>query len=487
IAEELPECHTVVGLSNISFGLKPYPRQVMNSVFLHELREAGLTGAIAHASKILPKTKIEDEHWEAALDVIYDRRDKHEDPLTFYINVFPEDAGAEEAAGPTLDDLPVEEALKQHIIDGEKRDLTTRLDKAMNEQGIPPLDIINKILLDGMKVVGDLFGRGEMQLPFVLQSAETMKAAVAHLEPHMEKIEGESSKGKLVLATVKGDVHDIGKNLVDIILTNNGYTVYNIGIKQPINDILAAQEKYKADAIGMSGLLVKSVAVMKDNLAEMNERGFDVPVLLGGAALTRDYAEEDLANLYGGALLYCRDAFDGLKMMDVIGEGRLDETLEEQRERVAKRKDLRDNRVKPKDQAAADVPEVAKDNPVPRPPFWGSRVVEDVPVNRVFGYVNEVPLFAGQWGFKKKRMSAQEYQQLLEDKARPVFDRLKQQALTTDMLRPAVTYGYYPVQSEGDELIVYRPEPFAASTNEQGDGPIKPDGEVKEWLRFELP
>ena len=479
IADELPECHTVVGLSNVSFGLNPFPRQVMNSVFLHELREAGLTGAIAHASKILPKNKIDDAQWQAALDVIHDRRDLHEDPLTHFIEIFPEDAGVEANVGPSLDDLPVEEALKQHIIDGEKRDLTVRLNRAMSE-GHQPLNIINDILLSGMKVVGELFGSGQMQLPFVLQSAETMKAAVAHLEPHMEKIGGDSSKGRLVLATVKGDVHDIGKNLVDIILTNNGYTVYNIGIKQPVNDILAAAEKYNAHAIGMSGLLVKSVAVMKDNLAEMNERGVKLPVLLGGAALTRDYAEEDLANLYGGPLLYCRDAFDGLKMMDVIGGGKVDATIQEQKDRVAKRKDLKANAVKPQNTTAAQHATLERDNPVPTPPFWGGRVSTDIPLSRIFGYVNEVALFAGQWGFKKKAMDAEAFEKSLDETARPKFKELQQKALAGGVLEPKVTWGYYPAQSDGDDLIVYDPADF-----EQGS--LAPKSEPREIERFALP
>jgi 5-methyltetrahydrofolate--homocysteine methyltransferase len=317
ISEELPGCHTTVGLSNISFGLRPAARQVLNSVFLSELRDAGLTSAIVHASKILPKNKIEDERWQGALDLIYDRRREDFDPLTAFIELFPD---GETVAGDEVEDenLTLEEKLEKHIIDGEKRNLTDRLDEAM-QKGVKPLSIINDILLKGMKVVGDLFGRGEMQLPFVLQSAETMKAAVAHLEPHMDKIDGESSKGVLVLATVKGDVHDIGKNLVDILLTNNGYTVHNIGIKQPINEILDKFVERKADAIGMSGLLVKSVAVMKENLAEMNSRGVSPPVLLGGAALTREYVEEDLTELYNGPVLYCRDAFDGLRVMDRVG------------------------------------------------------------------------------------------------------------------------------------------------------------------------
>jgi 5-methyltetrahydrofolate--homocysteine methyltransferase len=479
IAEQLPGCHTVVGLSNISFGLKPYARQVMNSVFLHELRQAGLVGAIVHASKILPKNKIPDEFWKAAEEVIYDRRDLHEDPLTHYIGVFPEDAGAEAAAGPSLADLPVDEALKQHIIDGEKRDLTDRLDKAMAD-GHAPLDIINKILLDGMKVVGDLFGRGEMQLPFVLQSAETMKAAVAHLEPHMPKIEGGGGKAKIVLATVKGDVHDIGKNLVDIILTNNGYTVYNIGIKQSVDDILKAQKEKQADAIGMSGLLVKSVAAMKENLAEFNARGVDTPVLLGGAALTRDYAEDDLAQLYGGKVMYCKDAFDGLKVMDHVAENRLDDLYNEQLDRATKRKELRKNRVKPTSEKAANVSDVAKDLPVPTPPFWGQRVAKGIPAATLFGYVNELALFTGQWGFKRKGLSAEEYEKILDDSARPAFEQLKQQETAEKFLDPKVAYGYYPVQGDGDDLVVYKPDAFA-------EGSREPTGEVEELARFTLP
>src|SRR5438477_7227644 len=319
ITRELPKCHTVVGLSNVSFGLKPAARVVLNSAFLHELREAGLTGAIVHASKILPQNRIPAEQWDAAMDLIYDRRREGFDPLIHFVSLFPDDDRKDDKKGsdPFLS-LSIEEKLKRHIVDGEKRDLTKHLDEAMTQY--KPLEIINNLLLEGMKVVGELFGSGQMQLPFVLQSAETMKAAVAHLQQFMEKIEG-SSKGRIVLATVKGDVHDIGKNLVDIILTNNGYTVYNLGIKQPIADILRAAKEKNADAVGMSGLLVKSVGVMKENLEEMNAQDVKVPVLLGGAALTRDYAEEDLAQLYKGPLLYCKDAFDGLHMMDFISTG----------------------------------------------------------------------------------------------------------------------------------------------------------------------
>src|SRR6185369_3369092 len=281
--------------------------------------------------------------------------------------------------------------------------------------------IINTILLEGMKVVGELFGSGQMQLPFVLQSAETMKAAVAHLEPHMEKIEG-SSKGKIVLATVRGDVHDIGKNLVDIILTNNGYTVYNLGIKQPIHDILCACQKHNAHAIGMSGLLVKSVAVMKENLEELNAQSVKVPVLLGGAALTRDYAEDDLASLYKGPLLYCKEAFEGLHMMDAISGGGVTAVVDEQRTRAKRRKQLRANAVKPSIADAANVPKISQENPVPVPPFWGRRVVkEHLSPRLIFPFINPNALFMGQWGFKKGALSDEQYDRLMEEKALPVF------------------------------------------------------------------
>jgi 5-methyltetrahydrofolate--homocysteine methyltransferase len=477
ISKELPKCHTVVGLSNVSFGLKPVARVVLNSAFLHELREAGLTGAIVHGSKILPKNRIPEEQWNAALDLIYDRRREGFDPLTHFVSLFPDTA--ESSAKPQVveENLPVEEKLKKHIIDGEKRDLLKHLDEALTKY--PALEIINNILLEGMKVVGELFGSGQMQLPFVLQSAETMKAAVAHLEPHMEKIEG-SSKGKIVLATVKGDVHDIGKNLVDIILTNNGYTVYNLGIKQPINDILRAAEEKKADAIGMSGLLVKSVGVMKENLEELNAKDVKVPVLLGGAALTRDYAEEDLAGLYKGPLLYCRDAFDGLHMMDAISSGHTQKVVTEQKQRAEKRKRLRETAVKPQSTDAANVEPVAKDNPVPVPPFWGRRVVKDVPARQVFPYINENALFLGQWGFKKGALSAEDYEKLLDEKARPIFEDLQKRAVEEGFIEPKVVYGYFPVQSQGNDLIVYDPASFPS-------GSLQPKDKPRELLRFSFP
>jgi 5-methyltetrahydrofolate--homocysteine methyltransferase len=472
ISRHLPACHTVVGLSNVSFGLKPAARVVLNSVFLHELREAGLTGAIVHASKILPRNRIPDEQWNAALDLIYDRRREGFDPLTHFVSLFPNETGTQLVSSP-LESLPLEQKLRKHIIDGEKRDLTRHLDEALTKYS--PLDVINDHLLDGMRVVGELFGSGQMQLPFVLQSAETMKAAVAYLEPFMEKTQGQT-KGKIVLATVKGDVHDIGKNLVDIILTNNGYTVFNLGIKQPIADILCACQQHGASAIGMSGLLVKSVTVMKENLEEMNARGVDVPVLLGGAALTKDYAVNDLAGLYKGPLFYCRDAFAGLHTMDRIVAGDADRAYQEQQAEAKRRSELRERAPKPQTPTiAGQRSDVASNNPVPTPPFWGRREVTAIPLEQVFPYINELALFLGQWGFKKKGLSDAEYERTIDEKARPVFEQLQQRALREKLLTPKVVYGYFPVQSDGDDLVVFDADEFTRT------------GGLHERLRFTFP
>ena len=488
ISQRLPKCHTVVGLSNVSFGLKPAARVVLNSAFLHELREAGLTGAIVHASKILPQNRIPAEQWTAALDLIYDRREEGFDPLTFFIGLFPDEAGGAASAKLSksqYEDLSIDEKLKRHIIDGEKRDLVLHLEEA--RKTLPPLAIINDILLEGMKVVGELFGSGQMQLPFVLQSAETMKASVAHLEQFMERIEGQT-KGKIVLATVRGDVHDIGKNLVDIILTNNGYTVYNLGIKQPVNDIVRAAREHKADAIGMSGLLVKSVGVMKENLEEMNIQGVKVPVLLGGAALTRSYAVKDLGNLYGGHLFYCKDAFDGLGAMDRIIAGQAGELRAEQQKRESERDEKAATAVKPKVQENLPAKsDVKTDNPVPLPPFWGRREVTGIPIDQVFPYINPNALFLGQWGFKKKALSEEDYDASIEEIARPVFENLQKRAIKEKFIDPKVVYGYFPVQSQGDELIVYHTEEFQGCTCHAGPCGLKPSGKARERMRFKFP
>ena len=474
IHTEIPSVKTVIGLSNVSFGLKPAARAVLNSVFLHECREAGLTGAIVHASKILPKNKIDDEKWEAALQLIYDRRREGYDPLLKFIELFPEgDEAVEEQE--KLEDLPVEERLQRHIIDGELRDLTKSLDEAMETH--EPLDIINNHLLAGMKVVGELFGKGEMQLPFVLQSAQTMKAAVAHLEPHMPKVEGGKKKSKMILATVQGDVHDIGKNLVDIILTNNGYDVVNLGIKQPVASIISAWREHEADAIGMSGLLVKSVAVMQENLKEMAEQGIDVPIVLGGAALTRHYCETELRGTYQtGKVYYGKDAFEGLRFMDMVRDKSLDtldgeiverlekrEKAEETIARARKRDDKPEPAGAPDGDGATAVAErirsdVATDVEVPTAPFWGDRVIKEIKPEEVYPFVNKVALFRGQWQFKKGRMSDSDYKAQLEDQVEPIFKDLQQRCVEEKILHPRVVYGYFPCNADGEDLIVYDPK-----------------------------
>ena len=475
IAAEFPESQSIVGLSNVSFGLNPVARVVLNSVFLHELRAAGLTGAIVHASKILPQNKIEPAHWAAAQELIYDRREAGADPLQKFIELF-KDAQAAKVQKRSLADMAVEERLRSHIIDGEKQGLKETLDAALVKY--KPLDVINDHLLEGMKTVGELFGAGKMQLPFVLQSAEVMKMAVAQLEPLMERVEGQA-KGKIVLATVKGDVHDIGKNLVDIILTNNGYQVFNIGIKQPIGQIVEAWKQHGADAIGLSGLLVKSVNVMEEDIKELNAQGIRVPVILGGAALTRHYCEGHLRQQYGGQCFYGKDAFEGLRVMDCIMGGKMDVLAAEIDERLGKRSKAEDliNQTRIAKLAAlnaADKQErdgvegrvgaaervrsdVATDVAVPAAPFWGTRVVTDIGLDQVYGFINPVALFRGQWQVKKGALSEAEYEALLEDKITPLFEELKARCKAEKILRPAVVYGYFPANSDGDDLVVYDP------------------------------
>jgi 5-methyltetrahydrofolate--homocysteine methyltransferase len=493
IKAELPGCFTILGVSNISFGLSPASRVVLNSVFLHDAVEAGLDAAIVNASKIVPLNRIGEREAEVARDLIYDRRRFDGDvctydPLTEFTKLF--EGVTTKTIKQDTSDLPVEERLKRHIIDGEKQGLEENLRLALERYSA--LDIINDILLDGMKTVGELFGSGQMQLPFVLQSAEVMKAAVRFLEPFMEKKGGATAKGTMVLATVKGDVHDIGKNLVDIILTNNGYRVVNLGIKQTVESILSAAEEHKADAIGMSGLLVKSTLVMKENLELMTERGISVPVVLGGAALNRRYVDEDLKRLYRGTLFYAKDAFDGLHIMDALkgghaaagadgqepertngqaakavagaGKGLSAETddAEELVGEDAKLGVRRPARARAA-RAAADGDttdttrsDVNPDAPIPRAPFYGSRVVEDVPLEEVFAFVNETALFKGQWQFKQGKRSAEEYRALVAEKVRPVYEELKRRSEREGLLAPRVVYGYFPCQSEGNDLIVYQ-------------------------------
>ena len=485
ISAEFPNCHTTLGLSNVSFGLKPYARLVINSAFFSESVKAGLTSAIVHASKILPQNKIDPEHYKWALDLIYDRATADYNPLGLLSNL-----GNEQKASTTAaenDALPLEEKLQRHVIDGDKQKLIEHLDQAREKY--KPLDIINDHLLAGMKIVGELFGSGQMQLPFVLQSAEVMKAAVAHLEKFMEKADGQS-RGKLVLATVKGDVHDIGKNLVDIILSNNGFTVYNIGIKQPIDNIIAKAAEVGADAIGLSGLLVKSTLVMKDDLTELNRRNLSFPVILGGAALTRKYVEHDLRSLYRGPLFFGKDAFEGLRVMDAICTGKTKEMLmhtgvEELRAAhfcggglpptpgATATLEVSDA---PKGPSTSDfaVSDIARDIPVPVPPFFGTRVVQEIPVEQLFPYVDEVALFRGQWQFKTGNKTRDDFREWTEETVRPIYNRIKEKVRELRVLHPAVVYGYFPCYADKNDLVIYEVDAQGRPT-------------TKEKLRFHFP
>jgi 5-methyltetrahydrofolate--homocysteine methyltransferase len=460
-----PSVQTTLGLSNISFGLKPAARQVLNSVFLHECVQVGLDSAIVHPSKILPLARIPDEQREVALDLVYDRRRPDYDPLQRMLELFEgvdaTSAKAERAA--EFASLPLVERLKRRIIDGERNGLEADLDLALVDT--PALAIVNDILLDGMKTVGELFGSGQMQLPFVLQSAEIMKASVGYLEPHMEKL-ADGGRGKIVLATVRGDVHDIGKNLVDIILSNNGFEVVNIGIKQPVSAIIAAAEEHNADVIGMSGLLVKSTVVMRDNLAELNARGLAKrwPVLLGGAALTRAYVEQDLAALFDGEVRYARDAFEGLKLMNAamaVKRGVPGAALPALRERrVAARPDPRAAAQTPSAEALPPQLQVrsetvAVDNRVPEPPFWGTQVVKGLQLAEYGAYLDERATFMGQWGLKPSRKEGgPSYEDLVETEGRPRLRMWLERAQTDGLLQAAVVYGYFRCVSEGNDLIV---------------------------------
>ena len=458
-----PDVQTTLGVSNVSFGLNPASRIVLNSVFLHECVEAGLDSAIAHASKIVPMARIPDEQREAALDMVYDRRrygadgTLEYDPLARFLELF-EGVDASDLAKARADELltlPLDERLQRRIVDGERNGLEADLEEALRDRSA--LEIVNEVLLEGMKTVGDLFGRGEMQLPFVLQSAEVMKTAVAYLEPFMER-SGDEGKGTIVLATVKGDVHDIGKNLVDIILSNNGYTVVNLGIKVPVAEIIEQAEQAGADAIGMSGLLVKSTVVMRENLEEIQLRGAAdrYPVLLGGAALTRAYVEEDLASLYPGTVRYARDAFEGLRLMDAImgvKRGVPGAALPELRGRR-----VRASASQLEQTAVGDLParsDVATDNPVPTPPFWGSRVVRGIALADYVPYLDERATFLGQWGLKPSRgEGGASYDELVETEGRPRLRMWLDRVHTEGLLEAAVVYGYFPCVSDGDDLVI---------------------------------
>ena len=453
-----PDVQTTLGLSNISFGLNPAARVVLNSVFLEECVKAGLDSAIVHASKILPMARLEEDQVNTALDLIYDRRAEEYDPLQKLLKLF-DGVDAQAMKGGKAEELaalPLDERLQQRVIDGERNGLENDLDEALQERRA--LDIVNDTLLSGMKVVGDLFGSGQMQLPFVLQSAEVMKTAVAHLEPHMEKSEDDEGKGTIVLATVRGDVHDIGKNLVDIILSNNGYNVVNLGIKQPVAAILDAAAENKADVIGMSGLLVKSTVIMKENLEELNQRKMasDFPVILGGAALTRAYVEQDLHEVYEGEVRYAKDAFEGLSLMDALMDvkrGVPGASLPELKQRRVPKRDVEIPEQEVNDGSVRS--DVATDNPVPEPPFWGSRVIKGIGLRDYSAWIDEGALFKGQWGLKESRKGdGPSYDELVERDGRPRLRGWLEKLHTENMLEAAVVYGYFPCVSKGDDLIL---------------------------------
>jgi len=504
IRQELPGSHVILGVSNVSFGLNPAARIVLNSMFLHEAMQVGMDAAIVSASKILPLAKIEPEHQEVCRKLIFDEREFDGnvcvyDPLGVLTTLFEGKTTKRDRSEDN--NLPVEERLKQHIIDGERIGLEAQLTKALEKYR--PLEIINTFLLDGMKVVGELFGSGQMQLPFVLQSAETMKAAVAYLEPFMEnKDAGNNAKGTFIIATVKGDVHDIGKNLVDIILSNNGYKVVNLGIKQPVDNIIEAYEKHKADCIAMSGLLVKSTAFMKENLAVFNERGITVPVILGGAALTPKFVHQDCQNTYKGKVIYGKDAFADLHFMEKLMpaksaanwddlQGFLDEVDGNGHTPSASKSTDKPSSSLSTKAEALSTPEdtkrseaVAVDIERPTPPFWGTQVLkpEDISLEEIFWYLDLQALIAGQWQFRKpKEQSREEYDQFLAEKVYPVLEHWKQRVIEENLLHPQVVYGYFPCQSEGNSLHIYDaatpPNPPVNRGEQEKESSLPVDGE----------
>ena len=456
IKQEIPGALTVMGLSNVSFGINPAARQVLNSVFLDACVKAGLDAAIVHASKIQPLARIKPEHVTLCNDIIFDKTTDTYNPLQLLLTAF-EGVQSAKQEKPDRSGWPVRDRLRQRIIDGERDGLTAELDEALGE-GIKALEIVNDVLLDGMREVGELFGSGQMQLPFVLQSAETMKMAVSHLEPHMDKIAGSSSKGKLVLATVKGDVHDIGKNLVDIICTNNGYEVHNIGIKISISEMIAKVQEVDADALGMSGLLVKSTLIMRDNLEELNTQGLArIPVILGGAALTRSYVERDLREVYQGRVFYGRDAFEGLHTLDKLMDMKHSGTDDPDFGRTPTGRSLAERRA-PKEtptNVPRRSPEAAVDNHVFTPPFIGSRVMKGISLDEIAEYVNETALFRNQWQY---RPLEGENDEDFKTRIRPELREQLAQAKATGILVPQLVYGYFPANGDGNDVVIWTDE-----------------------------
>src|SRR5205814_3868659 len=484
IKQELPEVKTILGVSNISFGLDVYSRRVLNSVFMHEAVDNGLDMAIVNYTKIYPLYKIPHEEVELARKLIYQDR-SNGDPLQAYMNYFAgKKSKGETATTAHVETLSIEDKLKFAIINGEKsvgegaqkKTLEEMLEEALVQYSA--LDLINTVLLDGMRTVGDLFGARKMQLPSVLDSAGVMKQAVAYLEPKMEKKTG-SQKATIVLATVKGDVHDIGKNLVDIILTNNGFRVVNLGIKQPADAIIKAAQEHKADAIGLSGLLVKSTLEMKYVIQDLERQALKFPVICGGAALTRKYVEDDLRREYSNAIFYADDAVAGLHIMEDLAtangkkQARLKEgrTVKDYAKAVAV-----DEETGP---VFAERSAVVSDAPnIPTPPFWGVRVRNDFDLRELFPYINETALFKNQW--QLKTASQEDYLRLVEQKFRTIKKQLEEEVIASGIFEPQVVWGYFPCQGEGNDVVVYEPEQDKA--DHRGHR-----GPQRESLRFTFP
>ena len=485
IKEELPDVRTILGVSNISFGLDAYPRRVLNSVFMHEAVNHGLDMAIVNYTKIYPLYKIPQEEVELARKLIF-REGSDGDSLQKYMQHFAGTKGKAQATTTAhVETLSIDDKLKFAIINGEKavgdganrKTLEVLLEEALVEY--TPLDLINTVLLDGMKTVGDLFGARKMQLPSVLDSAGVMKQAVAYLEPKMEKKSGSQQKGTIVLATVKGDVHDIGKNLVDIILTNNGFRVINLGIKQPGDTIIKAAQEHRADAIGLSGLLVKSTLEMKYVIQDLQRQKLEFPVICGGAALTRKYVEDDLRREYSNGVFYADDAFSGLHIMEDLStaDGKRDARIKEGRT------------VKEYAKAAAvdeeSGPVFAERSPVvgdapdsPTPPFWGVRVRKDFDLREIFQYINDTALFKNQW--QLKTASQEDYVRLVDQKFRPIKKQLEQEVIASGLFEPKVVYGYFPAQGAGNDVIVYDPSLLSSREGSR-------DLQLPELLRFTFP
>ena len=472
IKEKFKGVRTILGLSNVSFGLNPYTRQILNSLMLYHSVKNGLDLAILNASKIIPVAKISEEDRKLFNDLIFDKRSEDYDPLKKILQKFSDVKKDLNQETTKRNSLSVEERLKLDIIDGEKQYIIEDCKEALNKY--PPLHIINNILLEGMKVVGERFGAGEMQLPFVLESAEAMKTAVRELEPYMEKKSG-YSKGKMIIATVKGDVHDIGKNLVDVILSNNGFEILNLGIKQPIESIL---EKYKgsgAHVIGMSGLLVKSTAIMKENLEYMALHNHSIPVILGGAALTREFVEKECQSVYKGPVFYAFDAFESLKIMEKICDLKQEELTPEKISEIRKYakatekgaesdKKEPDNEIKVirKSEKTMQADENGqspwgrKNEKIPIPPFWGTKIKEE-PLKNIFEYIDEFALIRSRWGFSQGNTTEEQFTEILKNKAQPLFEQMKKKFIEENIITPKAIYGYFPVCSENDKLIVYEP------------------------------